>query len=35
MSLACEDRLSALIRKERLLRFPDGTAFAGKYMQVV
>jgi hypothetical protein len=31
-SLNIEDRITALIRKERMLQFPEGTAYAGKYM---
>lgn len=30
-SLNIEDRITALIRKERLLQYPDGTSLAGKY----
>jgi hypothetical protein len=30
-SLNIEDRITALIRKERILQFPEGTAYAGKY----
>lgn len=30
-SLNIEDRITALIRKERILQFPEGTAYAGEY----
>jgi len=30
-SLNIEDRITALIRKERMLQFPEGMAYAGKY----
>ncbi len=34
-SLNIEDKVAALIRKQKLLLYPDGTSFAGEYLQSI
>jgi hypothetical protein len=34
-SLNIEDRITAIIRKEKILQYPEGTAYAGTYMRSI